>query len=154
MMKATMTTSIRSRTPGWISRNGSRIFTVPRHPKPESPTRRRAREDGYVETVFGRRLYLPDIESRNRQTQQYAERSAIREERHLVEAITPVFERVVHGRDAGGDLLAVAIDRKVGPEVGEGGADGEVRINDVANVATSFPGFVALARGAGMRLDD
>ena len=33
-------------------------------------------------------------------------------------------------------------------------ADGEVRINDVANVATSFPGFVALARGAGMRLDD
>jgi 3-phosphoshikimate 1-carboxyvinyltransferase len=33
-------------------------------------------------------------------------------------------------------------------------ADGEVRINDIANVATSFPGFVSLARGAGMRLDD
>ena len=37
---------------------------------------RRAR-DGYVETVFGRRLYLPDIRSGNRQLQQYAERSAI-----------------------------------------------------------------------------
>ena len=40
-------------------------------------TRARAREQGYVETVFGRRLYLPDIRSRNRQQQQYAERSAI-----------------------------------------------------------------------------
>ena len=40
-------------------------------------TRVRARETGYVETVFGRRLYLPDIRSGNKQTQQYAERSAI-----------------------------------------------------------------------------
>ncbi len=40
-------------------------------------TRNRARELGYVETVFGRRLYLPDIRSRNKQQQQYAERSAI-----------------------------------------------------------------------------
>ena len=40
-------------------------------------TRERARRDGYVETVFGRRLYLPDIASRNRQLQQYSERSAI-----------------------------------------------------------------------------
>lgn len=40
-------------------------------------TRARAREQGYVETVFGRRLYLPDIRSRNRAAQQYAERSAI-----------------------------------------------------------------------------
>jgi DNA polymerase-1 len=40
-------------------------------------TRRQARERGFVETVFGRRLYLPDIAARNRQLQQYAERSAI-----------------------------------------------------------------------------
>ncbi|HEU0305740.1 MAG TPA: 3-phosphoshikimate 1-carboxyvinyltransferase [Lysobacter sp.] len=31
-------------------------------------------------------------------------------------------------------------------------AGGEVRINDVENVATSFPGFVELARAAGMQL--
>lgn len=31
-------------------------------------------------------------------------------------------------------------------------ATGEVRVGDVANVATSFPGFVELARGAGMGL--
>ncbi len=40
-------------------------------------TRRQAREQGYVETVFGRRLYLPEINSRNSQRRQYAERSAI-----------------------------------------------------------------------------
>jgi len=40
-------------------------------------TRAVAREDGFVETVFGRRLYLPDIRSGNKQLQQYAERSAI-----------------------------------------------------------------------------
>jgi DNA polymerase-1 len=40
-------------------------------------TRERARRDGYVETVCGRRLYLPDIRSSNRQLQQYSERSAI-----------------------------------------------------------------------------
>jgi DNA polymerase-1 len=40
-------------------------------------TREQARRDGYVETVSGRRLYLPDIRSSNRQLQQYSERSAI-----------------------------------------------------------------------------
>ncbi len=40
-------------------------------------TRERAKSLGYVETVFGRRLYLPEIRSRNRAMQQYAERSAI-----------------------------------------------------------------------------
>jgi len=40
-------------------------------------TRRQARESGYVETVFGRRLYLPEIRSRNQALRQYAERSAI-----------------------------------------------------------------------------
>ncbi|NIP72484.1 MAG: DNA polymerase I, partial [Gammaproteobacteria bacterium] len=40
-------------------------------------TREQARERGYVETVFGRRLYLPEINSRNSQRRQYAERTAI-----------------------------------------------------------------------------
>ena len=40
-------------------------------------TRFEARERGYVETVFGRRLYLPEIRSRNNQRRQYAERTAI-----------------------------------------------------------------------------
>ncbi len=40
-------------------------------------TRERARAQGFVSTVFGRRLYLPEIDSRNAQRRQYAERSAI-----------------------------------------------------------------------------
>lgn len=40
-------------------------------------TRAQAAEQGYVETVFGRRLYLPEIKSRNAQRRQAAERTAI-----------------------------------------------------------------------------
>jgi DNA polymerase-1 len=40
-------------------------------------TREQAHERGYVETVFGRRLYLPELKSRNAQQRQYAERTAI-----------------------------------------------------------------------------
>ncbi|MEM6513929.1 MAG: DNA polymerase I [Pseudomonadota bacterium] len=39
--------------------------------------REKASEKGYVETVFGRRLYLPEINARNVLRRQYAERSAI-----------------------------------------------------------------------------
>ncbi len=40
-------------------------------------TRTQAQEKGYVETVFGRRLYLPEINARQAPRRQYAERSAI-----------------------------------------------------------------------------
>jgi DNA polymerase-1 len=40
-------------------------------------TRDQARENGFVETVFGRRLYLPEINARQAPRRQYAERSAI-----------------------------------------------------------------------------
>ncbi len=40
-------------------------------------TRAQAQEKGYVETVFGRRLYLPEINARQAPRRQYAERSAI-----------------------------------------------------------------------------
>jgi len=39
--------------------------------------RKQAREQGYIETLFGRRLYLPEINSRNAARRQYAERTAI-----------------------------------------------------------------------------
>ncbi len=40
-------------------------------------TRERARKDGYVETVFGRRLWLPEMKSGSPQRRQGAERAAI-----------------------------------------------------------------------------
>jgi DNA polymerase-1 len=39
--------------------------------------RETARKQGFVETVFGRRLYLPEINARNAPRRQYAERTAI-----------------------------------------------------------------------------
>ncbi|MCU7929684.1 MAG: DNA polymerase I [Candidatus Thiodiazotropha sp. (ex Codakia rugifera)] len=40
-------------------------------------TREQAHQQGYVETLFGRRLYLPDINARNHQRKTAAERTAI-----------------------------------------------------------------------------
>ncbi|MCE5360147.1 MAG: DNA polymerase I, partial [Acidithiobacillus sp.] len=40
-------------------------------------TRAEARQRGYVETLFGRRLYVPEIQSRNLARRAYAERAAI-----------------------------------------------------------------------------
>ncbi|MBD3671050.1 MAG: DNA polymerase I, partial [Gammaproteobacteria bacterium] len=40
-------------------------------------TRATAKDQGYVETVYGRRLYLPEINAANGQRRQYAERTAI-----------------------------------------------------------------------------
>jgi DNA polymerase-1 len=40
-------------------------------------TRMQAAEQGYVETLFGRRLYLPDINAKNQGLRKAAERTAI-----------------------------------------------------------------------------
>ena len=40
-------------------------------------TKEKAKEQGYIETVFGRRLYLHEINARNGMRRQYAERTAI-----------------------------------------------------------------------------
>jgi DNA polymerase-1 len=40
-------------------------------------TREQAREQGFVETLFGRRLYLPEISASNMMRRQGAERAAI-----------------------------------------------------------------------------
>lgn len=40
-------------------------------------TRQQAHQEGYVETLFGRRLYLPEINTRNMVRQKAAERAAI-----------------------------------------------------------------------------
>jgi len=70
-------------------------------------TREQARERGYVETLFGRRLYLPEINSRNGQRRQYAERSAINAPMQGTAA--DIIKRAmldVHGWLKGGDVPA------------------------------------------------
>ena len=66
-----------------IGRNGAQQYVdlyFERYPGVKrymDSTRANAHEQGYVETVYGRRLYLPELKSRNAQQRQYAERTAI-----------------------------------------------------------------------------
>lgn len=70
-------------------------------------TRVAARDRGFVETVFGRRLYLPDIHSRNGQRRQYAERSAINAPMQGTAAdIIKMAMLAMRGRLAHGDIKA------------------------------------------------
>jgi DNA polymerase-1 len=72
-------------------------------------TRELAHERGYVETVFGRRLYLPEINSRNGQRRQYAERTAINAPMQGTAA--DIIKRAMISVDAA--LSASRIDAKV-----------------------------------------
>ncbi|AUN95767.1 DNA polymerase I [Pseudazoarcus pumilus] len=64
----------RSAAQGWIDRYFARYPGVARY---MDRTRAEARERGYVETVFGRRLYLPEIRAQQAGRRQGAERAAI-----------------------------------------------------------------------------
>jgi len=81
-------------------------------------TRDSASKQGYVETVFGRRLYLPEINARNAQRRQYAERSAINAPMQGTAA--DIIKRAmieVHGwladEDAGGRMIMQVHDELV-----------------------------------------
>nr|MBL8455458.1 DNA polymerase I [Zoogloeaceae bacterium] len=64
----------RSAAQGWIDRYFARYPGVARY---MDETRAQARANGYVETVFGRRLHLPDIRAQQVGRRQGAERAAI-----------------------------------------------------------------------------
>ncbi|HEY7886337.1 MAG TPA: DNA polymerase I [Cellvibrionaceae bacterium] len=64
----------RNEAQGYIDRYFERYPGVARYME---QTRARAHEQGYVETLLGRRLYLPEINARNKMLQQAAERTAI-----------------------------------------------------------------------------
>lgn len=62
---------------------------------------------------------------------------------------------VIEGGALGGGSIDTHDDHRIAMSfaVAAQRASGEVRINDIATVATSFPGFVALARSVGMAID-
>jgi DNA polymerase-1 len=81
-------------------------------------TRESAAQRGYVETVFGRRLYLPEINARNAQRRQYAERSAINAPMQgtAADIIKRAMIRVhdwLQGADAGGRMIMQVHDELV-----------------------------------------
>ena len=108
-------------------------------------TRERAREDGFVETVFGRRLYLADIRSRNRALQQYAERSAINAPMQgtaadLIKLAMIEVDRWCAGDGRGDARLIMQVHDELVLEVREGAAD---RVADAVRER-----MVAAGRGA------
>ena len=64
--------------------------------------------------------------------------------------------RIVGGRTLGGGSIDTHGDHRIAMSFAVAGlrATGAIRIADVANVATSFPGFLGLARSAGLRLEE
>jgi DNA polymerase-1 len=103
-------------------------------------TREQAREAGYVETVFGRRLYLPEIKSRNPQRRQYAERSAINAPMQgtaadIIKRAMIAVDRWLRGSDSGARLIMQVHDELVF----------EIPADDATAVAESLAGEMAAA---------
>ncbi len=81
-------------------------------------TRDSASRMGYVETVFGRRLYLPEINARNAQRRQYAERSAINAPMQgtaadIIKRAMIDVHRWLSNEDAGGRMIMQVHDELV-----------------------------------------
>ena len=81
-------------------------------------TRENASKQGFVETVFGRRLYLPEINARNAQRRQYAERSAINAPMQgtaadIIKRAMIDVHRWLGGEDAGGRMIMQVHDELV-----------------------------------------
>jgi len=121
-------------------------------------TRECAREDGFVETVFGRRLYLADIRSRNRALQQYAERSAINAPMQgtaadLIKLAMIEVDRWCAGEGRGDARLIMQVHDELVLEVREGAVDRVVeavreRMVAAGRGALRVPLKVDVGRGA------
>ncbi|MEM1440394.1 MAG: DNA polymerase I [Pseudomonadota bacterium] len=118
-------------------------------------TRTQARDDGYVETIEGRRLYLPEINARNPQRRQYAERSAINAP--MQGSAADIIKRAmidVHGWLKGGKTdarLIMQVHDELVLEVAESAADAVMAevIERMARAATlDVPLKVDAAAGA------
>ena len=57
--------------------DGRLLLPVRRHPRLSARVVDQARKDGYTSTVFGRRRYLPELDSSNRNVREAAERAAL-----------------------------------------------------------------------------
>ena len=122
-------------------------------------TREIASKQGYVETVFGRRLYLPEINARNAQRRQYAERSAINAPMQgtaadiIKRAMIKVHEWLATD-DAGGRMIMQVHDELVF-EVDEDKIDTfRVRVTDIMCAAADLSVPLKVDIGVGTNWDE
>jgi DNA polymerase-1 len=106
-------------------------------------TRELAREQGFVSTVFGRRLYLPDINARNAPRRQYAERSAINAPMQgtAADIIKMAMLEVARQLDAGalpGRLIMQVHDELVLEVEADAAAEAEAQLVDIMQQAAEL----------------
>jgi DNA polymerase-1 len=118
-----------------------------------------ASEQGYVETVFGRRLYLPEINARNAQRRQYAERSAINAPMQGTAA--DIIKRAmitVHGwlnEEQPGARMIMQVHDELVFEVESGKVDAVTkRVTDLMNSAAELKVPLKVDVGTGVNWDE
>jgi DNA polymerase-1 len=121
--------------------------------------RAKASETGFVETVFGRRLYLPEINARNAQRRQYAERSAINAPMQGTAA--DIIKRAmitVHGwlnEEQPGARMIMQVHDELVFEVESGQADAVTkRVTDLMNAAAELKAPLKVDVGVGNNWDE
>jgi DNA polymerase-1 len=118
-------------------------------------TRAKAHEDGYVETVFGRRLYLPEINARDTQRRNAAERTAINAPMQgtaadIIKLAMIRADRWLHGQESAARMIMQVHDELVF-EVPEGELErvcGGVRVCMEEATSLSVPLVVDIGVGA------
>ena len=119
----------------------------------------RPARQGYVETVFGRRLYLPEINARNAQRRQYAERSAINAPMQGTAA--DIIKRAmitVHGwlnEEQPGARMIMQVHDELVFEVESGQVDAVTkRVTDLMNAAAELKVPLKVDVGVGSNWDE
>jgi DNA polymerase-1 len=121
--------------------------------------RDKASADGFVETVYGRRLYLPEINARNANRRQYAERTAINAPMQgtaadiIKKAMLSVHEWL-HSEKPGARMIMQVHDELVF-EVDENCIDGvRDRVTDLMNGAATLEVPLKVDVGVGINWDE
>lgn len=105
--------------------------------------REQAKQQGFVETLFGRRLYLPEINARNAAQRQYAERTAINAPMQGTAA--DIIKRAMIAcdqwiQDSGADVkMIMQVHDELVFEVAESQLEGSIeRIRDIMSTAAEL----------------
>jgi len=121
--------------------------------------RERASADGFVETVFGRRLYLPEINARNANRRQYAERTAINAPMQgtaadiIKKAMISVHQWLQDERP--GARMIMQVHDELVFEVEEDEVDGvKVRVTELMNAAATLSVALKVDVGVGRNWDE
>lgn len=121
--------------------------------------REQAKQQGYVETIFGRRLYLPEINSRNASLRQYAERTAINAP--MQGSAADIIKRAMIGCDAwirnrGADVkMVMQVHDELVFEVAESALQGSMAtIRDIMSGAAELRVPLLVEVGSGENWDE